>query len=140
MRARATAAVLVTTAALALSGCGVLSANLGGEAEARDGAAVPADGCIGGWEGWWNSTPVDGNDEHLPQQTVTILTDTGRVIDTFDRSGNLAGDAETTGVDYQPEGDETWPANSAVVVDAETGETIKIIPIEPGTNVCGETP
>ncbi|GAB3536232.1 hypothetical protein GCM10027403_16300 [Arthrobacter tecti] len=139
MRATAIAAVL-TTAALALGGCGVGNENSGIEPEARAGAPARADGCIGGWEGWWNSTPVDGNDEHLPQQTVTLLTDTGRVIDTFDRSMNLAGDAETTGVDYQPEVDQAWPANSVVVVDAKTGEMIKIIPIEPGTNVCGEKP
>jgi hypothetical protein len=45
-----------------------------------------ADRPIGGHEGWWNSTPVSGSIEGLPQKTVTVNTRTGKIIDAFNRA------------------------------------------------------
>jgi hypothetical protein len=85
--------------------------------------------CVGGWEGWWNAIPVDGNDEHLPRRTVTVLTDTGTIIDAFDRDSQAGGSPEDLGIDYQVQEDPDWPSGSAVVIDVDTDQVIETITI-----------
>jgi hypothetical protein len=102
--------------------------------------AAPGEGslqdCVRGWEGWWNSTPADGNDEHLPQRTVTVLTDTGDIIDAFDRDSQSGDSPEELGIDYQVQEDPEWPAGSAVVIDVDTDQVIETITIPENETVC----
>jgi hypothetical protein len=81
-----------------------------------------ADRPIGGYEGWWNSTPVSGSAEGLPQETVTVNTRTGKIVDAFNRAKNstLVSD-----VDYDPVPDPSWPADSIVIIDATSGLVIE---------------
>ena len=53
-----------------------------------------ADRPIGGYEGWWNSTPVDRSVEGLPQETVTVDTRTGKIIDAYNRTRNSTSISE----------------------------------------------
>jgi hypothetical protein len=92
--------------------------------------------CVAGWEGWWNAIPVDGNDEGLPQQTVTVLTDTGAIIDAFDRDSQSGGSPEELGIDYQVQPDPDWPADSAVIIDVDTDQVIETITIPENETVC----
>jgi hypothetical protein len=92
--------------------------------------------CVGGWEGWWNAIPVDGNDGGLPQRTVTVLTDTGTIIDAFDRDSQAGGSPEDLGIDYQVQDDPDWPAGSAVVIDVDTDRVIETITIPEHESVC----
>lgn len=77
---------------------------------------------IVGYEGWWNSTPVDGNIEGLPQETVTVNTRTGEVIDAYNRAteSTLVSD-----VDFEVVPDPKWPTNSIVIIDTKTGVVIE---------------
>lgn len=81
-----------------------------------------ADRPIGGYEGWWNSTPLDGSTEGLPQETVTVNTRTGKVIDAFNRAKNSTLISD---VDYDLVPDPTWPADSIVIIDATSGLVIE---------------
>ncbi|KQQ89724.1 hypothetical protein [Arthrobacter sp. Leaf137] len=99
---------------------GVQASNSAGEAPA---AQTPVhDLQIQGYEGWWNSTPVDGDTTGLPAETVTVNTRTGDVIDVFNRAKNstLASD-----VDYTPVPDPSWPANSIIIIDTASGQIIE---------------
>ncbi|MCC3301604.1 hypothetical protein [Arthrobacter sp. zg-Y895] len=113
-----------------LSGCGS-----SGPSSARDANEEPA--CVGGFDGWWNSTPVSGNSTGLPEETVTVDTNTGKTVDAFNRSRNDAGKpTAVSDVSYQPVPDETWPRDSAVVIDTSTGKVIESIAVDPGTQLC----
>lgn len=92
--------------------------------------------CAAGWEGWWNAIPVDGKDEGLPQRTVTVLTDTGAIIDAFDRDSQSGGSPDELGIDYQVQPDPDWPADSAVIIDVDTEQVIETITIPENETVC----
>lgn len=51
-----------------------------------DYAAVAESKTIMGYEGWWNSTPLDGSGKTLPQGTVAVNTTTGQIVDAFNRA------------------------------------------------------
>ncbi|WP_285247488.1 hypothetical protein [Pseudarthrobacter sp. efr-133-R2A-89] len=77
---------------------------------------------IAGYEGWWNSTPVSGNTTGLPQETVTVNTRTGQVVDAFNRAKNSTLISD---VNYTPVPDATWPANSVIIIDTASGQIIE---------------
>ena len=121
-------------AASILSGCGAAAA-----APASDPAAHTGDqsqDCIGGYEGPWNSTRVDGTDEGWPREIVTVLTDSGRIIDAFNRDKDATGTPEELGITYEVKMDKTWPANSVVIMDTSNGKVIDTFPIQPGEVIC----
>ena len=81
-----------------------------------------ADRPIGGYEGWWNSTPDSGSTESLPQETVTVNTRTGKIIDAFNRAKNSTLISD---VNYDLVPDPSWPANSIVIIDATSDLVIE---------------
>ena len=88
-------------------------------------AGPRADGPVGGYEGWWNATPVSGNATALPQETVAVNTETNQVVDAFNRRINDAGRAtRLTDVAYTVVPDPAWPAHSVVIIDTATNRVI----------------
>jgi hypothetical protein len=84
---------------------------------------------IGGYEGWWNSTPVWGDAKGLPRETVTVDTNTGEIIDAFNRTLNDAGrPTRVSDVSYKVSRDAAWPRDSIVIVDTSTGKVIEQFP------------
>ncbi|WP_104053961.1 MULTISPECIES: hypothetical protein [unclassified Arthrobacter] len=86
---------------------------------------------IGGYEGWWNSTPVSGDTTGLPDETVAVRTDTGEIVDASTR--NASGQAEAVhpdDVEYAVVTDPVWPKQSVVIIDTETSEVIESFPID----------
>jgi hypothetical protein len=77
---------------------------------------------IAGYEGWWNSTPADGNTEALPQETVAVSTRTGKVVDAYNRATKSTSVSD---VKFQVVPDPSWPANSIVIIDTATGKVIE---------------
>lgn len=82
---------------------------------------------IGGYEGWWNSTPYEGGTEGLPQETVTVNTRTGQVVDAFNRAKNSTSISD---VNFTPVPDQSWPANSVIIIDTATGKIIEDFPVD----------
>ncbi|MCC9204912.1 hypothetical protein [Arthrobacter sp. zg-Y769] len=124
------AAVGLLVLGAVLSGC-----SGSGHGNAHDEDEEPA--CVDGFEGWWNSTPVSGDTTGLPEETVTVDTATGKTIDAFNRSRNDAGKpTAVSDVSFQPVRDESWPADSVVVIDTSTGKVIETIAVDPGTQLC----
>ena len=81
---------------------------------------------VGGYEGWWNATPVSGSAEGLPRETVAVNTRTGEIVDAFNRTMNEAGKVATVAdVDYAVVPDPKWPANSVVIIDTASGKVIE---------------
>jgi hypothetical protein len=80
------------------------------------------DSTIGGYEGWWNSTPVSGSADGLPQETVTVNTRTGEIVDAFNRAKNSTLISD---IDYDLVPDPAWPANSIVIIDTASGKVIE---------------
>ena len=101
-----------------------------GPAQAGSAAADPTDagrahGPVGGYEGWWNSTPASGDAHDLPAETVAINTRTNQVVDAFNRSINDAGrPTEISDVDYIVTPDPSWPKDSVVIIDTTTRQVI----------------
>ncbi len=77
---------------------------------------------IGGYEGWWNSTPEDGGTADLPQEIVAVNTRTGAVVDAFNRATNST---RISDVNYAPAPDPSWPANSVIIVDTASGKVVE---------------
>ena len=94
-------------------------------------AAAPNASPVGGYEGWWNSTPVSGIVEGLPRETVSVNTRTGKVVDAFNRSMNEAGKVtNVSDVDFTVIPDPEWPANSVVIIDTASGDVIESFPVD----------
>lgn len=85
---------------------------------------------IGGYEGWWNSTPVSGDASGLPDETVAVRTDTGTIVDASTRDAPGRAAAVPLGeVEYTVVPDPRWPTHSVVIINAETGEVIESFPV-----------
>ncbi|WP_459793891.1 hypothetical protein [Arthrobacter sp. AD-310] len=85
---------------------------------------------VGGYEGWWNATPLSGDASGLPQETVAVNVRTGQVVDAFNRALNDAGKVtHISDVDYTVVPDPAWPADSVVIIDTATGEVIESFPV-----------
>ncbi|MFJ7751063.1 hypothetical protein ACIQXM_14015 [Arthrobacter sp. NPDC097144] len=121
----------VITTALLIAGTLVLG---GCSSETRAAAALepaPTEEPIGGYEGWWNATPVSGGTTGLPDETVAVLTDTGEIVDASTRNAN--GQAESVhpdDVEYTVAADPAWPKQSVVIIDTETHEIIESFPVD----------
>lgn|GEM_PF-6997157 len=79
---------------------------------------------ISGYEGWWNSTPADGNTTGLPVETVQINTETNAVIDGYNRN------SKSTDISYTVVPDPAWPKHSIVIIDTSTNKVIESFQIE----------
>jgi len=77
---------------------------------------------IGGYEGWWNSTPAHGGTADLPQEIVAVNTRTGAVVDAFNRATNSTSISD---VNYAPAPDPSWPANSIIIIDTASGKVVE---------------
>lgn len=86
-----------------------------------------ADRPIGGYEGWWNSTPLNGDTRGLPQETVTVNTRTGKIVDAFNRAKNSTSISD---VNFTPVPDQSWPANSVIIIDTATGKIVEDFPVD----------
>jgi hypothetical protein len=109
-------------AAAVLVGGAVVGLQTGYSNETPAARTPVADRPIGGYEGWWNSTPVHGSAEGLPEETVTVNTRTGKIVDAFNRAKNSTLISD---VDYNLVPDPGWPANSIVIIDTTTGMVIE---------------
>lgn len=84
-----------------------------------------------GYEGWWNSTPVEGSAEGLPQETVSVNTTTGQIVDAFNRAKNDAHEVTlVSDVDFEVVRDSNWPENSVVIIDTTSGKVIESFPVD----------
>lgn len=118
MQIRIKIATVALLGTLALSGCS-------GNAQAAKDAAAIADMCTGGFMGWWNSTPTDGNIEGLPLAGVSVHSETGRIVDAFHRVED--GSAESVPVEeieYDVAIDPSWPKNNLVEIETATGKVL----------------
>ena len=86
---------------------------------------------VGGYEGWWNSMPLSGDTTSLPDETVAVHTDTGQIVDVFNRAISERGEvAEPSDVPYTVTVDPEWPAQSIVIIDTSTDEVIESFPVD----------
>ncbi|PQZ94614.1 hypothetical protein CQ018_04465 [Arthrobacter sp. MYb227] len=92
--------------------------------------------CVAGFEGLWNSTPVDGNTHGLPQQTVTVLTDSGKIIEAHDRKLDKAGKPEDLGITYTVKQDKSWPKKSVLVIDTSNDKILETFPVPTDMPIC----
>jgi hypothetical protein len=103
-----------------------------GDAQCTDGRPVTIDGHeVGGFEGWWNSTPADADGGYAdpstwPKEilqhpaTAQVVTDTGAVIEVCDRGTGLDAEGYTA-----PKGHQGWPKHRVVLLDARTGKLLE---------------
>lgn len=80
----------------------------------------------GGYEGWWNATPANGNLAGFRQETVSVNTRTNTVVDAFSRKTNDAGRPTLiSDVPYTVVPDPSWPADSVIIIDTTTNKVIE---------------
>lgn len=120
---------------LALGMLGVAVVVVGGTAvginAAQPKAAVAESKTIMGYEGWWNSTPVDGSGKTLPKETVAVNTTTGQIVDAFNRAKNDAHQATSiSDVHFDVVSDPNWPTKSVIIIDTATGKVIESFPVD----------
>ena len=122
-------------AMMALTGC---SAQANASAEVAKGiTSTRGENCTGGFETIWNSTPVDGNVSELPLETVTVVSETGRIFDAMRRTSDGTAEAVAPeSVDYKVNVDPSWPKNHAVMIDTATDKVLEIIEIPTDAPVC----
>ncbi|TDK24092.1 hypothetical protein E2F48_15045 [Arthrobacter crusticola] len=120
---RAVTAGFLVAAALLMSACSV---GVGASMGAAAGPAVSQEPAVGGYEGWWNSTPVSGDISGLPKETVAVRTDTGEIVDASARDENgQAAAVDPDDVEYSVVVNPAWPEQSVVIIDTETDEVIE---------------
>lgn len=131
----ATTGILLLAVGL-LSGCG--SENTGTTPNTTTGQQdQPAtQDCVAGFESKWNSTPEDGDAKDFPKQTVTVLTDSGRIIDAHDREQGKAGEPEELGITYKVKQDKSWPARSVVIIDTSNDKVLDTFPLPTDMPIC----
>lgn len=89
-----------------------------------------ADRPIGGYEGWWNSTHLDGTPAG-PAETVAVNTNTGKIVDYSNMARSAAGQVLTAAdATYVAVPDPTWPASSIVIIDTATDKVIEDFPVD----------
>lgn len=125
----------VVVAMMALTGC---SAQANASAGAAGGIiSTPGENCTGGFETIWNSTPVDGNVSELPQETVTVDSETGRILDAMRRTSDGAAEAVAPeSVDYKVNVDPSWPKNTAVMIETATDKVLETMEIPADEPLC----
>jgi hypothetical protein len=129
---RLAAVCLILAAGVSLSACGG-AANAAGTPTGSAPASLESP--VGGYEGWWNATPANGDTAGLPQQTVAISTRTLTVVDAFSRRINDAGrPTRITDVAFTVVPDPAWPADSVVIIDTATNKVIEHFRIDTNGN------
>lgn len=87
--------------------------------------AAPASG----YDGWWNATSVSGDVAGLPFETITVDTNSGKIIDAFNRAKNEAGQPTSiSDISFHVVRDPAWPRDAIVVIDTATGNVIEQFP------------
>lgn len=119
-----------------LTGCGSANVNATPQMEPEKYDPAVTGDCIAGFESIWNSTPEDGNTEGLPQQTVTVLTDSGKIIDAHDRKLDKAGKPEELGISYTVKQDKSWPKKSVLIIDTSNDKILKTFPVPTDMPLC----
>ncbi|MGO4145078.1 hypothetical protein AB4Y77_08345 [Paenarthrobacter sp. YAF11_1] len=104
-------------------------------ADGQDGSlmvkAPMEDRVLGGYEGWWTSTPVAGNSANLPQETIAVNTTSGEIVDVFNRAKSAAGqEMSVSDVQFNVVPDTTWPKHSVVIIDTASGKVIEDFPVD----------
>lgn len=135
MKSKKILAVTAAVGMMALTGC---TAQASASTEpASEMISGPGDNCTGGFEGIWNSTPVDGDASGLPKEVVTVVAKTGRIFDAMRRtSDGTAEAAAPEDIDYKVDVDPTWPKNHAVVIDTATDKVFDTIKIPNDAPIC----
>ena len=135
MNSRNVLAMTAVVVMMALTGC---SAQANASAEVAKGiTSTRGENCTGGFETIWNSTPVDGNVSELPQEIVTVVSETGRIFDAMRRTSD--GTAEAVApedINYKVNVDPSWPKNNAIVIDTATDKVLDTINIPDGRTIC----
>lgn len=119
-----------------LTGCGSTKVDAAPQLEPEEYDQSVTKDCIGGFESIWNSTPVDGNTEGLPQQTVTVLTDSGKIIEAHDRKLDKAGKPEELGITYTVKPDKSWPEKSVLIIDTSNDKILESFPLPTDMPLC----
>lgn len=135
MNSKQILAMTAVVGMMALTGCSA-QANATPEA-AGEISGAPDDNCTGGFETIWTSTPVGGDVSELPQETVTAVSETGRIFDAMRRTSD--GTAEAVApedVDYKVDVDPSWPKNHAVMIDTATDKVLETIEIPADAPLC----
>ncbi|WP_207595760.1 hypothetical protein [Arthrobacter sp. D5-1] len=104
-------------------------------ADGQDGSlmvkAPMEDRVLGGYEGWWTSTPVAGNSANLPQETIAVNTTSGEIVDVFNRAKSAAGqEMSVSDVQFNVVPDTMWPKQSVVIIDTASGKVIEDFPVD----------
>jgi|SRR6185312_12465506 len=135
MKTKKIMAMTAIVGTMMLTGCAT-QANVSPEA-AGDNISTPMENCIGGFETIWNSTPAEGDASELPQETVTVVSETGRIFDAMRRTPD--GTAEAVApedINYKVHVDDSWPKNNAIVIDTATDKVLETINIPDGRTIC----
>ncbi|MFC8733217.1 hypothetical protein ACFT5B_12230 [Luteimicrobium sp. NPDC057192] len=110
------------------------SSGVSADARCTDGTPVTIDGDeVGGFEGWWNSTPADADGNYADPSTwepwiaehpatAEVATDTGLALEVCDRGTGF----DTAGY-RAPQDHHGWPPHSVVLLDARTGKLLKTL-------------
>jgi len=110
------------------------SSGVSADARCTDGKPATIDGDqVGGFEGWWNSTPADADGNYAdpstwePQMvehpaTAEVATDTGVALEVCDRGTGF----DTAGY-RAPKDHHGWPRHSVVLLDARTGKLLETL-------------
>jgi hypothetical protein len=138
MRFKKVLATAAVAGAVAVAGCSAPAEAAGELGEPT--ASQPVGNCTGGFEGPWNSTPVEGDAAGLPQETVTVVSETGQIFDAMRRDPDGTAQAvprgELDGIDYQVKVDPSWPKSHAVAIDTATGEVLGMFEIPADAPLC----
>lgn len=131
-----TSAGFLLLAASVLSGCSQMNvvAFSPGEPEYQDESLTQD--CLAGFESIWTSSHADGTDHGHPQETVTVLTDSGKIIDAHNQEQNKAGTPEELGITYEVKQDASWPKASVVIIDTSNDKVIKTFALPTDMPLC----
>jgi DNA-binding beta-propeller fold protein YncE len=135
MKSKKIMAMTAVVGAMVLTGCAT-QANVSPEAVGEN-ISTSRENCIGGFETIWNSTPVDGDASELPQEIVTVVSETGRIFDAMRRTPD--GTAEAVApedINYKVHVDDSWPKNNVIVIDTATDKVLDTINIPDGKTLC----
>lgn len=118
MQTKTATAAMILLGSLVLSGC---------TGEKAPEATEKFESCFGGFEGWWNSTPADGDITGLPLEGVSVHSETGRKIDAFKRgTDGSAYSVPVEEIDFDVKVDPSWPKDNLVTIEMATGKVLDI--------------
>ncbi|WP_343317357.1 hypothetical protein AAFM46_08195 [Arthrobacter sp. TMP15] len=83
---------------------------------------------IDGYEGWWNSTPENGDLRRLPNETVAVNTRSNKVVDGYNRT------TKSTKISYTVHPNPAWPQESVIIIDTATNKIVDSFPVDENGN------